>query len=110
MVARCVTIHLKPNTVADFQQIFESSILPALRRRQGFQDELVLIAPDGREAIGISLWDNRQNADAYAQQSFPEVLELLARVVDRLPHVQSYDAPITTFYRTTNRAGRGMAG
>ena len=110
MFARCVTIHLKPDMVIDFQQIFETSILPSLRRRQGFQDELVLIAPDRREVIGISLWDNRQNADAYAQQSYPEIQQLLARVMDRLPDVQSYEAPIATFYKMTARSGRGMVG
>jgi hypothetical protein len=105
MFARCVTMHLKPNMTAEFKQTLETSILPLLKRRQGFQDELVLIAPDGREAIGISLWDNQQHAQEYAQQSYSEVQQLLSKVTDQTPVVQTYEVSSSTFNKIAAKGG-----
>lgn len=109
MFARCVTMHLKPKTAAQFKETVESQVVPILKRRQGFQDELVLVAPDGHEAIGISLWDTQQHAEAYAQQSYPEVQQILSNVVDATPILKAYDVSIATFRKKAARGGGGAA-
>ena len=109
MFARCVTMHLKPNTAAQFKQTLESEVLPVLQRRQGFQDELVLIAPDGHEAIGISLWDNQQNAETYSQQSYPEVQRILSKVTESTPVVKTYETFVATFQKKAAGGGRSSA-
>jgi hypothetical protein len=38
-----------------------------LRKQKGFKDEVTFVAPGGTEAIGISLWDQKENADAYSR-------------------------------------------
>ena len=55
--------------------------------RDRFMDEITLIAPDGTEAVGISLWDRKKNAAAYYRTTYPHVLELLAEGITpvRLP-------------------------
>ena len=105
MFARCVTMHLKPNMAAQFKQTLEGEVLPVLQRQQGFQDELVLIASDGREAIGISLWDNQQHAEAYSQQSYPEVQQILAKVTDADPVVKAYEVSLATFRKEAAKRG-----
>jgi hypothetical protein len=40
MFARTVSIHLRPNSVAEFTQTIETEILPLLRKQKGFEDEL----------------------------------------------------------------------
>lgn len=107
MVARCVTMHVKPKMAAEFKQTVETAVLPVLRRQPGFQDELVLIAPDGREAIGISLWDGLRNAEAYAEQSYVDVRQLLSTVTDRTPIVQTYEVAIATFEKKATKGGTG---
>lgn len=109
MFARCVTMHLKPNMAAQFKQTLETEVLPVLQRRQGFQDELVLIAPDGRDAIGISLWDNLQQAEAYSQQSYPEVQQILSKVTDSTPAVKTYNVSIASFQKKTAKGGGGTS-
>ncbi len=69
MFARRVHMHLKPNSVAEFTQKLEKDILPLLRKQQGFQDEITFVSHDGREGFGISLWDKRENAEAYNRNS-----------------------------------------
>ncbi|PYV22410.1 MAG: hypothetical protein DMG24_16880, partial [Acidobacteria bacterium] len=67
MFARSVSLRLKPNSVAEFTRTLENEIIPLLRKQKGFQDEITLVAPGGLEAIGISLWDQKENAEAYSR-------------------------------------------
>ena len=81
MFARSVSIRLKPNSVAEFTQLIEKETLPQLRKQKGFQDEMTFVVPGGAEAVGISLWDQKENADAYSRDAYPGVLKALRIVV-----------------------------
>jgi hypothetical protein len=99
MIARNVTMRLKANSVAEFTQTLEKEIIPLLRKQKGFQDELTFIAPSGREAVGISLWDKQENAETYTQGRYPEVLKALAKVLDGTPQVQNWEVSNSTFHK-----------
>ena len=96
MFARSVSIRLKPNSVTELNTILENEILPLLRKLQGFENELTLIAPTGSEAVGISLWDKQENADAYSRATYPEVQRLLSKVSTGTPEVKTYDVSVST--------------
>ena len=98
MFARSVSIHLKPNSSAVFTKQIENETIPTLRKQEGFQGELTFVAPGGTEAVAISLWDKRENADAYAKTGYPEVLKNLSRFVDGTPKVQTYEVANSTFH------------
>jgi hypothetical protein len=97
MFARRVSVHLKPNSGAEFTKRVEKDIFPLLRKQKGFQDEITFIASGGNEAFGISLWDKSENAEAYNHANYPEVVRLLASVVEGTPHVESYEVSNSTF-------------
>jgi hypothetical protein len=59
-----------------------------LRKQKGFQDEITLVAPGGNEAVGISLWDQKDNAEAYNRGTYAEVQKALANVLDGAPQVK----------------------
>jgi hypothetical protein len=101
MFARNVSIHLKPNSSVAFTQHIENETIPTLRKQAGFQGELTLLAPGGVEAVGISLWDTKENADAYARTEYPEVLKNLNRFVEGTPKVQTYEVANSTFHKIT---------
>src|SRR6266568_1946767 len=67
MYARNVTLHLKANTAPEFTRMLETDVLPILRRQNGFKDEITFLAADGAEAVAISLWDRKENADNYSR-------------------------------------------
>ena len=99
MFARNVSpSNLKPNSVADFTQLIEKETLPMLRKQKGFKDEVTFVAPGGTEAIGISLWDQKENADAYSRDAYPGVLKALGKVVEGTPEVQTYEVCNSTFH------------
>src|SRR5437879_13785360 len=83
MFARSVTVRLKPNSVAEFNTTLEKDILPLLQKQRGFRDEISLVASNGSEGVGISLWDRKEDAEAYNRTTYPEVQKLLAKVSER---------------------------
>jgi hypothetical protein len=97
MFARNVSIHLKPNSSVAFTKQIEDEIIPTLRKQAGFQGELTFLTPGGAEAVGISLWDNKENADAYARTGYPEVMKNLNKFVEGTPKVQTYEVANSTF-------------
>jgi hypothetical protein len=99
MFARSVSIRLKPNSVAEFTRMIENETIPLLRKQEGFQDEITFVIPGGREAVGISLWDQKENADAYSRKAYPEVLKALAKVVEGAPQVHAYEVCNSTFHK-----------
>ncbi len=107
MFARYVTIPLKPNAVADFNKTLEKEVLPLLQKQKGFRDELTLVAPNGLEVIGISLWDQKEDAEVYNRTTYPEVQKLLSKVIEGTLQVQTYEVSTSTIHKA---AARGVTG
>jgi hypothetical protein len=103
MFARSVSFQLKPGRAAEFTKAFETDIIPVLRKQKGFQDEITLVTDGGREAIGISLWDLKENADTYARVSYSDVVKAMAHVIDGTPQVHTYDVANSTFHKIAAR-------
>jgi hypothetical protein len=99
MFARRVSLNLKPNTKAEFAKQLEKEIIPMLRKQKGFQDEITFVVPSGKEAFGISLWDNKDSAEAYNRGAYLEVAKLLSKVVDGTPRVETYEVSNSTFHK-----------
>jgi hypothetical protein len=99
MFARNVSIRLKPNSVAEFTRLIEHEALPLLRKQKGFQDEITFVAPNGADAVAISLWDQKQNADAYSRDAYPGLLKALGKVVEGTPQIYTYEVASSTFHK-----------
>ena len=100
MYARNVALHLKPNMLSDFTNTFDSKVLPILRKQKGFQDEITFAIPGGTDVVAISLWDTKENAEAYNTTGYQEVLMSLDRVLDGTPKVRVSDVISSTLHRT----------
>lgn len=98
MYARNVSFGLKPNMQAEFTRVFESGILPLLRKAKGFKDEITMCSSGSVDAICISLWESKTYADDYNIHIYPEVLKTLAKVIDGTPRVLTYDKVVSTFH------------
>ncbi len=98
MFARKVSMHLK-GSVPEFTQTLEREVLPLLRKQKGFQDEITFVAPGGKEAFGISLWDRAEKAETYNRETYAEVAKALAKVIDGTPQVETYEVANSTFHK-----------
>ena len=99
MYARRVSLQLKPNSTAEFTRRLEKQVIPMLRKQNGFKDEITFVVPAGTEAFGVSLWDNKENADAYNRGPYAEVTKILANLVEGTPRVDTYEVSNSTFHK-----------
>ena len=105
MFARSVSIRLKTNHIAEFTRLIGDAAIPVLRRQKGFRDELTFFVPGGQEAVAISLWDEKENADSYGRNAYPEVLKALGAVVEGTPQVRIFEVFNSTFHKIAAPAG-----
>jgi heme-degrading monooxygenase HmoA len=103
MYARNVTMHLKPNTAPEFTRTLEVDVLPLLRKQTGFKDEITFVAESGDEVLAISLWESKENAEAYGRNTYPAVLQTLAKVVEGTPEVDAYQVSNSTFHKIASK-------
>jgi len=103
MFARSISFRLKPNSIAAFTKLIEDETLPLLRKQKGFQDEITLFGPGGRDAVGISFWDQKENAQAYNSTGYPEVLKILGKLLEGTPHVRTFDVVSSTLQKVVPR-------
>jgi hypothetical protein len=104
MFARNVSVTLKPNTLADFTKTMNGEILSLLRKQKGFQGEITLCVPGGKEVIATSFWEEKQNAEAYNTTAYPEVVKLLSKFVEGTPHVKNLDVISSTYQKSAAHA------
>ena len=103
MFARTVRMELKPNSVAEFTQLLEKDVIPTLRKQHGFKDEIAFVPTDGKEAVAISLWEEKEYAETYNRATYPEVLKTLAKVIVGTPQVQTLEVTNSTFHKIAVR-------
>ena len=104
MFARSVSFRLKPGRSDEFTKMFDKDVLPVLRKQKGFQDEIALVAPGEEDAVGISVWDLREHAEAYARDSYAGVLKTLQPLIEGTPQVRTYQVSSSTFHKIAGRA------
>ena len=99
MFSRHVSIHLKSNMLSDYTRTFENDVLPLLRKQKGFKDEITFAGPGGVDVIAISLWENKNDAEAYNTNAYPQVLKTMARFIEGAPKVQTSDVVTSTLHK-----------
>jgi hypothetical protein len=103
MFARNVTLQLKTNAAPEFTRKLEHDVLPVLRKQNGFKDEITFVAQNGTEALAISLWEKKENAEAYDRDTYPAVLTSLQMVVEGTPKVETYEVSNSTFHKIASK-------
>jgi heme-degrading monooxygenase HmoA len=103
MFARSASLHLKPNHVEEFTRLIDNEVIPMMRGLKGFQDKIVLVASGGLEAISLSLWDLKEDAEAYGRGTYQEVVKALATVVEGAPWIETRAVSNSTFHKIPAR-------
>jgi hypothetical protein len=104
MFARHVSMVLKAHCAPPLTWTIKNQILLLGRKQKGFKDEITSLVPDRMEAIGIALWDHGENAAAYYRTTYPQVLEILARVVEGTTEVKTLEAINSAYHKIAARA------
>jgi heme-degrading monooxygenase HmoA len=104
MYTRNVSMKLKANSAQEFTRTLENEVIPVLRKQKGFKDEITLVAPERNDALAISFWDKKEDAEAYNREKYPEVLKTLSKVVDGTPRVESFEVANSTSHQIAAKA------
>ena len=104
MYTRNVRMKLKADSAKEFTRMLENEVIPVLRKQKGFKDEITLVAPERNEAVAISFWDKKENAEAYNREKYPEILKTLSRVVDGTPKVATFEVANSTSHQIAAKA------
>jgi heme-degrading monooxygenase HmoA len=99
MYARIVNMKLKKDAQSEFTKTFETTVLPMLRKQDGFRDEISLLAPERSEVTGISFWNKKENADDYNRTTYQDVIKSLSRVIEGTPDVKAFEVSNSTFHK-----------
>ncbi|HTS11909.1 MAG TPA: hypothetical protein VMH00_07320 [Candidatus Limnocylindrales bacterium] len=97
MYARHITLELKPNFHKEFPVILEKEILPILRRQKGFMEQLLLVTPLKNEAVAISLWEEKEDAERYHRDVYPHVVKMFNKFVEGTPIIKNFEVEYATY-------------
>jgi quinol monooxygenase YgiN len=104
MFARNVSIRLKPNTLHNFKQTFEKEVIPMLLKQPGFRDEITLADENDTDVTAISLWESKEQAEAYNTSTYPTVLKTLDKFLAGQPKVRVSNVISSTSHKVTAAA------
>lgn len=81
---RIVSVKLKPGKLDEFKRLYELKIIPALQATRGCRHAYLTVPKgQGNEAISITIWNHKTDADAYEQSG------LFARLLEKTAHLYS---------------------
>jgi heme-degrading monooxygenase HmoA len=105
MFTRIVECTCKPGKAKELCQTVEDSVLPTMRKLQGFKDEVLLISQtDSNRVLALSFWNSREDAERYHREQFPKIAETIRNLVASDPEVHTYDVALSTRHRVETKA------
>lgn len=107
MFARHLIWKIKPNSIAEFTRITDNQIIPLLFKHKGFREQMYFVSPETLEAVSASMWDSKEDAEAYNRTAYPEVLRLLSSVSDGPPTVKTFEIASSTAQKAATAKGAG---
>lgn len=79
MFVRQVIAHFNPDKSDLFNQRIENEVIPLLKKQTGFRDEVSFFDTENDEAIAMSFWGTRKDAEKYQRDIYPPGTEEDAR-------------------------------
>ena len=96
MFARIFHVALKPGQGDAYTRAIEEKVIPVLQRFHGFRDEFAMVSGDGKEAVAISLWDRKEDAEGYERAAYADVRKALEPLMAGTPELQKYQVTLST--------------
>ncbi len=100
MFIRLIESTANPGKARELVSVIAEQVLPMLRTRSGFLDELVLLSEqDPNRVVTLSFWKSKEDAERYHREDFPKVIELVKPHVDREPRIEPLQVHTSTMHR-----------
>ena len=104
MYTRLVEITSKSGKARELCNTIEDRVLPILKKQKGFVDETVLVSDtEPNRILGLSFWDNKEAAERYHREQYPQVDEIMKHLLETEPVIRTFDVESSTTHRITAR-------
>ena len=85
MYMRILSLNIQPGKFDDFQEIYTNEIIPVLKKVKGCRYVYLTGSDDNpNEAISITIWDSREDAEKYAKGLFSGLMEKVKPTLSNL--------------------------
>ncbi len=98
MFTRTIRLALKPGQGDAFTRMIVQKAVPILQRQKGFPDDFLLLSEDGKEAVCMSIWESREDAEAYEYSSYAEIQKLMEPFQAGPPKIDRYHVARSSVY------------
>lgn len=104
MYTRLVEITSKSGKGRELCNTIEDKVLPTLNKQRGFVDETVLVSDaEPNRIVGLSFWDNKEDAERYHREQYPQVHEIMKHLLETEPVIRTFDVESSTTHQITAR-------
>lgn len=107
MFGRIFRAALKPGQGDGYARAIEETVIPILQKFSGFRDEIAMVSADGKEGIGISFWERREDAEAYERAAYAEVRKALEPFIAGTPELHKYRVTTSTVHAAAGKVKSG---
>jgi hypothetical protein len=106
MFARKLYMYLKNDGAIAFRLKVEGEIVPLLRKQRGFLEQITFLYLNGREVQAFDLWETAEDAEAYNRETYPQVIRMLAAVIEGRPRIETFEVLNSTMHTTRGAASQ----
>ncbi len=100
MFTRVVELTCKSGKAQELANTIDEKAIPILKKQRGFVDEMVLVSDaEPNRILGISIWNNKADAEQYHREQFPKIHDLVRHLLDTDPVVRTFDVHTSTTHR-----------
>ena len=107
MFARKLYMYLKNDGALAFKEKIDGEVIRFLRTQTGFLEQITFLYLNGREVQAFTLWDTAEHAEAYNRESYPQVIRVLAFVIEGIRRMQTYEVLNSTLHKSCSVASLG---
>jgi heme-degrading monooxygenase HmoA len=98
MFVRQITAHFKPGQFDLLSKRLKDEVIPLLKKQKGFRDELSFFDKQKDEAVAMSFWDTKQDAEMYNRDIYPKISKKMEDAIDGTPVVRQFEIANSTWY------------
>jgi heme-degrading monooxygenase HmoA len=100
MFTRIVELTSESGKAKELANTIHEEVVPILKKQRGFVDETVLVSDtQPNRLLGLSFWNTKKDAERYHQEQYPKIHEMLKRLLETEPVIQTFDVHTSTTHR-----------
>jgi heme-degrading monooxygenase HmoA len=94
---------LKPDKANEFVKVWNSQILPLLKKQDGFVDEILLLEEGSKAPCGLSFWKSREQCERYQREGFQQAKSIVRDLMHGSPKTRGFEVAAAETFKVTGR-------